>query len=194
MGIFDGEFLIKLPSFSEGLKDGLFSYELMILIALIFVMLSCVLLCFFGRKFFTTFFFIIAGMAGGYAGLVISRNMTDNKLMQLYFMMIFVFIGFFVFYAVSIILSSIAGFFKLRDSSGNFFVIFTSLAGALIGAVTIFFFIYSNIFISLIFALLTFIPGLIFQIKQGKNDRTFYSYKDLYELKPICSPEDEINA
>ena len=180
-----GSFLLRLPSFENGLSEGLFSKELMILLSLFLIMIFSLLLCFVGRRALSTLLFLISGMAGGYVGILFTSRLTSNKLMQLYFFVIFIFAGFAAIYAVSMIINHVISLLSLLSASDIFLVFISAFLGAFFGSTTLYFCIYDSKLLAAVFFFLLFIPGLICQLRAGKSSRIFYTYNDLCSLKPL---------
>lgn len=197
MGFLKGTFLLNFPSFENGLSDGLFSKELMILIMLFFIMIFSVIMCFVGKRALSILLFLISGMVGGYTGILFASGITSNPLMQLYFLVIFIFVGFVAVYAVMTFISSLSRTLRLQKASDTGTILFSAFLGSSTSAVTLYFCIYNSIGTALLLFLSLFIIGLTYQFRTKKSRRNFYTYDDLCNLKPLeeaAKEEDNRNA
>lgn len=183
------DFILKIPKW-EG--EIVFSQELITLILVIVALITGVLMCFWGYRYFKTIALVLIGCLCGIIGYKIGEGMTSNLVLQMCIFVMFSFLGVCLFYFLSMLWVWLLDKLKIRSFIQKALHIIASLAGALlVGGVT-YFMVYQNAIVVIIITVILAVAGIWYGIRNVKARRVFRTYEDLLKLKPLT--EEEINA
>ncbi len=183
------DFILEIPKW-EG--EIVFSQELITLILVIIALITGVLLCFWGYRYFKTIALILVGCICGFIGYRIGEGMTSNLVLQMCIFVMFTFVGVCMLFFLSILWVWLLDKLKIRSFIQRTLHIIASLSGALmVGGIT-YFRVYQNLLVVVIIAGVLAIAGIWYGMRNVKARRVFRTYEDLRKLKPLT--EDELNA
>ena len=183
------DFILKIPKW-EG--EIVFSQELITLIVVIVALITGVLLCFWGYRYFKTIALILLGCICGIIGYRIGEGMTSNLVLQMCIFIMFTFLGVCIFYLLSMVWVWFLDKLKIRAFVQRTLHIIASLTGALLVGLITYFMVFQNVIVAVIIAGILAIAGVCYGIRNVKARRVFRTYDDLKKLEPLT--EDEINA
>lgn len=163
-----------------------FTYEVVTFFLVIALLAVGGMLCFFGYQYFFTLCMVILGCCCGMTGIWIADGMTQNRILQMCFFVMFTFLGTCLFYLVSIVIRSFLKKIHMRNTlKKNGYWIAAVLGAGIIGVV-----VYRNLYQRLWVAALLFAffagCGSLYGKKKAAERKPFYTYEDLLELSPLA--------
>ncbi len=174
------KFLLELPNLKDGIS---FSKEWIGLLLVLVALAAGIALCFWGYCYFQTIVLILLGCISAAAGYCISIKMTDRLILQLFLVIMLVFLMVCMFYLLSIV----GTWFLRRFGWQIAWQKMTQAVSPLLGALVIGRLIYTKIYRGAAAAALAafFFGALGFfrSRKKAKERHIFYSYEDLLLLK-----------
>lgn len=182
-------FIFKLPAFEP---ENYFTSEVIMFIALCLSLVVGVLLCFWGYKYAQTLLLIILGCFCGNIGIRIGEHMTENMILKLCFFVMFTFFGICMLYGLSILLKLLIIRIGLRDKIHKRLYVITAVLGGIMTGMTVYFNIFKNLPVVCAAALILIALGIAYGKKKASVQRIFYTYDDLYRMKP--AKEEETDA
>lgn len=180
------DFILQIPEWQDELT---FSREWIILIAVIFLVVTGVMFCFLGYKYFQTVVLMALSCGAYYLGCLISEMLTPNPVLQLFIATMLAFLEIcLLYFAVTFV-----SFMINRSGVKNFLIKcmipFSAVAGGMILLLDIYFGIWHNIIAAGMIAMGMSVTGLAVQYKKRKKQIQFRTYGDLLKLQPMTTKE-----
>lgn len=160
-----------------------FTRDVIFFLLTILILVSGILICFWGYKYLLTLVMLILGGISGFVGLYLMEGMTDNKVLLMFFFVMWVFWGECLFYFLSVFVNKLLRERHVHRAVKNFFAVVSPLLGAVAVFLTLYLRVYTGALIDLAIAAVLLIIGAVYQKKEKINEREFKSYDDLYHLK-----------
>ncbi len=174
------EFIINIPRWEGQI---LFTYETVSFILLIVFIISGIMMCAWGYKYFHALCLIYTICWSGYAGISKADGLTDNMLLMMVFFVIFVFFGVcaavFLFKAAEQIFM-VASISKLWRKISCFV---TPILGASSLSIAVYLRVYRNIPAAVIIFAVFFLAGFLHQRKSKEKQIRFKTYGQLVRMK-----------
>lgn len=173
-------FILKVPT---GEKTNYFTREIISFLLIWVILVTGLLICIWGYKYFQTLTVLILGCISGYVGIQLTDYLTDWPVMKMVFFVMFTFLGTCFFYGVSIVIDSLLKFFKIKKGICNKMYVLTSILGAVIASLIIYTQIYDSWQVNVTVFLMLSVFGSIYQKKKQKLRPQFHSYEDIFKME-----------
>ncbi len=160
-----------------------FTQDVVMFLLTILAILTGLLLCFQGYRYFFTLILLAGGCLSGAAGIFLLEDRIGNPVLKLFLFVSFVFLGECVLFAVSSILSAIIKKPGLRSAVRFMVSILAPALGAALVFAVVYFRIYHDPMIDLTIAGVLFLLGLIHQKRAKRLGRDFHTYDELYAME-----------
>ena len=178
-GITLDKYILNVPEWQGEL---LFTREVLVFVGIIVLMLTGILFCFWGYKYFSTVLFLGIGAVVCYASFLLIEPMTANSVVRMFLTVSLTFLGICLVYFLDIILSYFLDKLRLKNVLGkNIYLLAAPLGAAIIG-LTIYWFIWRGLAVAAVTAVVCGIAGLVFQHHNKKKAVRFRCYNDLLQM------------
>lgn len=178
-GITLDKYILNVPEWQGEL---LFTREVLVFVGIIVLMLTGILFCFWGYKYFSTVLFLGIGAVVCYASFLLIEPMTANSVVRMFLTVSLTFLGICLVYFLDIILSYFLDKLRLKNVLGkNIYLLAAPLGAAIIG-LTIYWFIWRGLAVAVVTAVVCGITGLVFQHHNKKKAVRFRCYNDLLQM------------
>lgn len=175
------DFILKLPNVEA---DNYFTYDVVMFILLWILLAAGILLCFWGYKYVQALVLLVLGSLCGVAGIMIADTMTQNAVLKMSFFVMFTFFGVCMLYLFSIILGVLLRKLGIREKLFKKIYLLTAILGGALTGGTVYLWIFRNVWVAVLGVGLAVI-GIIYGRKKAADRKPFYTYEDLYRMKPL---------
>lgn len=175
------DLILKLPNVEA---DNYFTYDVVMFILLWILLATGILLCFWGYKYVQALLLLMLGGFCGVAGIMIADTMTQNVVLKMSFFVMFTFFGVCMLYLLSILLGVLLRKLGIREKLFKKMYLFTAILGGALTGGTVYLWIYRNVWVAALGLGLAVI-GIIYGRKKAAERMPFYTYEDLYRMKPL---------
>ena len=180
-----GNWILKIPEWKGAI---IFDYETVFFIMVLAMMLSGLILCCEGYRYFQTLCTLVVGSILGMMGVQIGEITIQNIILKMSFFVIFAFFGTFVFYVFLIPVKSIFKKLSIWNVLCSKQYLFAAILGGGMVAVVLYQYVYRSLLTAwALFAILA-ITGALWGKRQAAERKPFYTYDDLYKMEPL--PEE----
>ena len=192
--------VFKLP---HATLDSYFNREVIIFLLMILTIAAGYFVCFWGYKYLVTLALILLGCAAGAVSITILDEYIKYPVLQMFLFVMFVFFAeFFLYFLYSAYCSFtrnirhgkvykyltgagtihnfICNKFKTDSPIKDLLSVTSPFTGAMLSSLVIYQFIYRDIILCIILAAVVSIAGLIYQKKNNRFHRNYYTYDDIY--------------
>lgn len=183
------DFILKIPKWEGQI---IFSQEVITLIIVVIALITGLLMCFWGYRYFQTIALVLLGCVCGMTGFRIGEKMTPNPILQMCFFVMFTFIGICLLYLLSIFWTTLLKKLKLQSLIQRSLHIIAAVSGALIVGIVTYTQVFCNLIVVIVITSILIIGGIWYGIRNLKTKRVFHTYEDLYKMKPLT--EEKTNA
>ncbi len=173
------KFVLNVPKWQGEL---LFTKEMLVFVGIIILFLVGILFCFWGYKYFRTVLFLGIGAVVSYASFLLIEPMTGNPVVRMFLTVSLTFLGICIVYFLDIILGYFMDRLRLRSILGKNIFLLAAPLGAVIIGLTIYWFIWRGLTVSVVTAGVCGAAGLIFQYINRKKTVRFRCYNDLLQM------------
>lgn len=176
------KWILKVPEWKGAI---IFDYETVFFIIVIAMIISGLVLCFMGYRYFQTLCTVVVGCILGFVGIQLGEAAVQNVVLKMSLFVMIAFMGTFLFYVILIPVK--IGLRKLPfwEQICKKQYIFAAILGAgTVGIVA-----YQCVYRSLPAAIILFVgltlTGAWWGKRQAAKRRPFYTYDDLYHREPL---------
>lgn len=183
-----GEWILKVPDLGG---EFTFNYELVSFLVVIALLVAGLVICLMGYKYLQTLIIVALGCFGGAVGIKIADSMTQNLILKMCFFVMFTFFSACVFYFISILIVSVLKALRIKNAlAKRMYLVAAPIGAGVVGVVT-----YTSVYRSYIVAAALFvvlwISGTIWGKIRSSKRKTFHTYDELYNMKPLAKEEKE---
>lgn len=182
--------VFSLPQFPDGFT---FTEEFIIFFIGVFLIILGISTCIKGYKILNLSIVVSLFCVIGYYGMKLAASITDIVLVQMVLLVTFIFFGGSILLLLNFSLVKILDMLGIKNTMKKYHHIIASLFGAGIISCVIYKQVYRGMVICWILFIIGSISSMIYQHKKKKRDITFYTYNDLYKLKPLENEIDRMN-
>lgn len=182
-------FILNIPKLEGEIT---FSPEAITFTLVSIALVSGVLLCFWGYRYFQTIALVILGCICGFVGYRIGQRMTPNPVLQMCIFVMIMFLGVCMLYFLSILWVSFLGKIGAQTFLQRTLHIIAALSGALIVGIVTYTQVFANLIVTVCITVVLAIAGIGYGIRSMKAKRVFHTYDDLLKMKPLT--EENANA
>lgn len=179
-------FILEIPKWKGEIK---FSSEWMNLLLVIAVLTAGIFLCFWGYRYFQTISLVLLGCLCGMIGYKIGSFMTSNRILQMWFFVMFTFLGVCMCYFLSTLWVYFINKLGIQSFLQKTLHIIASVMGAVIVGITTYMKVYHNFATAAVIILLLMAAGGWYGMRNVRVRRVFRTYDDLIKMKPLTEEE-----
>lgn len=177
------DFVLEIPKWKGQI---VFDYETISFVLLWLILISAILLCFWGYKYFQSICLMLLGSLCGVTGILIANGMTDHIILQVFFFVIFLFLGVCLFYFLSLLLVSILKILRIWSPIYKKEYLISAVLGSAVAGVTVYQKIFRNALVVAGASAVLGVWGILYSRKRIKERKPFLTYADLYRLEPLA--------
>lgn len=175
-----GNWIFTLPAWDP---LNYFTKDIVFFLLAILMLISGILICFWGYKYLLTLIMIVLGCVSGFFGLYLMDGMTENPILLMFFFVMWVFWGECLFYFISVGINKLLKERHVHRAVKNVMVVLSPFIGGGIIFLVLLLRVYTGVLVDLGIAALFVLLGAIYQKKEKINLREFKSYDDLYRMR-----------
>lgn len=181
-------FILEVPRWKGEI---IFNYETVSFIMIWIVLLSSIMLCILGYKYFRSMCLLIIGSMCGVGANIITERITDNLVLKMILFVIIVFFSIYFFYFLSTLLGKKIKFLGKEKTLSRLRYLFSPIIGGIVAGITVYHKIYHNLWIVIGATFILCICSILNGRKRVAQQKPFYCYDDLCKLEPLTEVQKD---